>query len=176
MEWSERVSRWVIFQIWTAGQGMDSYLFIGTHDIAIDEKSRIVMPAPFRKDNSEDLLSSKYIATPHSQGYLIIRPQPSWEQYIQDIRNDTVSEPSLRREFERKLYNNSVKLKLDSQYRIVLNPKLRAVFRFEDEHARQNLKVLGCGQYFEIWPQKFFKGEGESLAELSDLIDRFDGF
>jgi len=154
---------------------MDSFLFIGTHDIVLDEKNRIVMPAAFRKDNSEELLTSKYVATPHYHGYLIIRPQASWEAYVDAIRNDPELAPSVKREFERKLYNNSVRLKLDSLYRIVLSPKLRGVLLFEDDSPRQNLKILGCGQHFEVWPQNLFKGEEKSLAELSGLIDRFDG-
>ncbi len=154
---------------------MEQFSFIGTHDMAIDEKNRIVLPSPFRKDNSDDLLASNFFVIPHSHGYLIIRPQPNWQSYIASIHNDPELSAVEKRKFVQALYNNSVKVKPDSQYRLVLSQKFRDVLRFEDDSPRQALKITGCGEHFEIWPPELFKGEGKSIAELSLFIDKFEG-
>jgi division/cell wall cluster transcriptional repressor MraZ len=150
-------------------------MFIGTHDAVIDEKSRLVLPAAFRKDSPVELLENDFFLTPHSGGYLIVRPGSIWDEYIGSIKNDFELPDKEKRAFSRFLYNNSTKLKLDSQHRIVLTQKLRAVFRFEDEQARQNVKFIGCGEHLEIWPASIYRGEQHSIAELSKLIDRFEG-
>lgn len=155
---------------------MNNCMFIGTHDAVLDEKSRLIMPAPFRKDNTAETLEGDFFVTPHFRGYLFVRPQSVWKEYIQAIQEDGELSAKDKRAFIKQLYNNSTKLKLDSQYRLVLNQKIRAMLLFTTEAPRQDVKMIGCGSHLEIWPASSYQGEDKSVAELSRFIDRFEGF
>ena len=64
---------------------MESPVFIGTHSAVLDEKSRMVMPSWFRKDNPSEILTDDFYVTPHQEGFLIIRPAVVWQKYKHSI-------------------------------------------------------------------------------------------
>lgn len=154
---------------------MDSCVFIGTHNAVLDEKSRMVLPAGFRKDNRAEVLDGDFYITPHSEGFLVVRPAVIWEKYKDLILADGALDGVQKRKFIRLLCNNSVKIKLDGQHRLVLSQGLRHKMAFADEEPRQKIVVVGCGDFLEIWPEVVYRGEGDSTTELSNFIDTFDG-
>ena len=154
---------------------MEACVFIGTHNVVLDEKSRMVMPSWFRKDNPTEILSGDFYVTPHHEGFLIIRPAEIWEKYKHSILGAEEYDGAQKRKFIRLLCNNSAKIKLDSQYRIVLNQGLRRNLLFGDEEPRQKVVMVGCGESLEIWPENIYRGEDDSTMELSGFIDSFDG-
>lgn len=154
---------------------MESPVFIGTHSVVLDEKSRMVMPSWFRKDNQTEILSDDFYVTPHQEGFLIIRPAVVWQKYKHSILGAEEYDGSQKRKFIRLLCNNSAKIKLDSQFRIVLNQGLRHKLLFDDEKLRQKMVMVGCGESLEIWPESIYRGEDDSTMELSGFIDSFDG-
>ena len=154
---------------------MESPVFIGTHSVVLDEKSRMVMPSWFRKDNQTEILSDDFYVTPHQEGFLIIRPAVVWQKYKHSILGAEEYDGSQKRKFIRLLCNNSAKIKLDSQFRIVLNQGLRHKLLFDDEKLRQKMVMVGCGESLEIWPEGIYRGEDDSTMELSGFIDSFDG-
>lgn len=154
---------------------MESCVFIGTHSAVLDEKSRMVLPAGFRKDNQPEVLNGDFYITPHGDGFLVVRPVVIWEKYKSLILADTSLDGVQKRKFIRLLCNNSAKIKLDSQYRLVLNQGLRQKLAFTADDPRQKIVVVGCGDFLEIWPEALYRGEDDSTMELSDFIDNFDG-
>jgi len=154
---------------------MESCVFIGTHSAVLDEKFRMVMPAGFRKDNQPEVLNGDFYITPHSEGFLIVRPAIIWEKYKGSILADSGLDNVQKRKFVRLLCNNSVKIRLDGQHRIVLNQGLRQKLDFAADEPRQKIVVVGCGDFLEIWPEALYRGEDDSTMELSNFIDTFDG-
>jgi len=154
---------------------MKSCVFIGTHSAVLDEKSRLVMPAGFRKDNSDATLASDFYITPHQDGFLIARPAEVWQAYLQAVQSAEDLDVARKRKFIRLLCNNSVKTRLDSQFRIVLSQSQRRKLSFGNEDARQKLVVVGCGEFIEVWPEAKYRGEDDSTRELSGFINEFDG-
>ena len=154
---------------------MTSCVFIGTHSGVLDEKSRMVLPAGFRKDNQPEVLSGDFYITPHREGFLVVRPAVIWENYKSLILSDDELDGVQKRKFIRLLCNNSVKIKLDNQHRIVLSQGLRHKLEFSDDKPRQKMAVVGCGDFLEIWPEAIYRGEDDSTMELSSFIDTFDG-
>ena len=154
---------------------MESCVFIGTHSAVLDEKFRMVMPAGFRKDNQPEVLNGDFYITPHSEGFLIVRPAIIWEKYKGAILADSGLDNVQKRKFVRLLSNNSVKIRLDGQHRIVLNQGLRQKLDFTADEPRQKIVVVGCGDFLEIWPEALYRGEDDSTMELSNFIDTFDG-
>ncbi len=154
---------------------MESCVFIGTHGAVLDDKFRMVMPAGFRKDNPPEVLNGDFYITPHREGFLIVRPALIWEKYKSSIMADSGIDNVQKRKFVRLLCNNSMKIKLDGQHRIVLNQGLRQKLEFSTDEPRQKIVVVGCGDFLEIWPEDIYRGEDDSTMELSNFIDTFDG-
>ncbi|MCA1765632.1 MAG: hypothetical protein LC633_05210 [Desulfobulbaceae bacterium] len=154
---------------------MESCVFIGTHGAVLDDKFRMVMPAGFRKDNPPEVLNGDFYITPHREGFLIVRPALIWEKYKSSIMADNGIDNVQKRKFVRLLCNNSMKIKLDGQHRIVLNQGLRQKLEFSTDEPRQKIVVVGCGDFLEIWPEDIYRGEDDSTMELSNFIDTFDG-
>lgn len=154
---------------------MEACVFIGTHAAVLDEKSRLVMPAGFRKDNSEAVLGGDFYITPHQEGFLIARPAVVWGAYLQSIQSATELDGIQKRKFVRLLCNNSVKTRLDSQFRMVLSQVQRRKLAFDNDELRQKLLVVGCGDFIEVWPEARYRGEDDSTRELSGFINGFDG-
>ncbi|MFO7606261.1 MAG: hypothetical protein R6W72_08185 [Desulfurivibrionaceae bacterium] len=154
---------------------MESCVFIGTHGAVLDDKFRMVMPAGFRKDNPPEVLNGDFYITPHREGFLIVRPALIWEKYKSSIMADSGIDNVQKRKFVRLLCNNSMKIKLDGQHRIVLNQGLRQKLEFTTDEPRQKIVVVGCGDFLEIWPEDIYRGEDDSTMELSNFIDTFDG-
>ena len=125
------------------------------------------MPAGFRKDNQPEVLNGDFYITPHSEGFLIVRPMVIWEKYKGSIMADNGIDSVQKR--------NSVKTRLDGQHRIVLNQNLRKKLELADDGPRHKLVVVGCGDFLEIWPEALYRGEDDSTMELSNFIDTFDG-
>jgi DNA-binding transcriptional regulator/RsmH inhibitor MraZ len=165
-----------VFPSGLSGVGrMEACVFIGTHAAVLDEKSRLVMPAGFRKDNSEAVLGGDFYITPHQDGFLIARPAVVWEGYLQLIQVATELDGAQKRKFVRLLCNNSVKTRLDSQFRMVLSQVQRRKLAFDNLESRQKLLVVGCGDFIEVWPEARYRGEDDSTRELSGFINGFDG-
>jgi division/cell wall cluster transcriptional repressor MraZ len=154
---------------------MEACVFIGTHAAVLDEKSRLVLPAGFRKDNSETVLGGDFYLTPHQEGFLIVRPAIVWELYLQSIQMTAELDGAQKRKFVRLLCNNSVKTRLDSQFRLVLSQVQRRKLAFDNEEPRQRLLIVGCGDFIEVWPETKYRGEDDSTRELSGFINGFDG-
>ena len=154
---------------------MEQCLFIGTHSAVLDEKSRLVMPAGFRKDNPEAILNGDFYITSHEEGFLIVRPGMVWDGYLRSIQAAEELDGVQKRKFIRLLCNNSVKIKLDNQFRAVLSQPLRRKLAFEDDEPRQKVVVVGCGDFLEVWPENRYRGEEDSTSELSRFINGFDG-
>ena len=152
-----------------------SCVFIGTHGAMLDDKSRMVMPAGFRKDNQSDILNGDFYITPHRDGFLVVRPGLIWDKYKHSILAADELDGVQKRKFIRLLSNNSVKIKLDSQHRIVLNQSLRKKLLFAKDEPRQKIVIVGCGDFLELWPEDIYRGEDDSTLELSGFIDSFDG-
>lgn len=154
---------------------MESCVFIGTHSAVLDEKSRLVMPGGFRKDNSETTLSGDFFITPHQDGFLIARPAVIWDAYLQSIQATAELDGAQKRKFIRLLCNNSVKIRLDNQFRMVLSQSQRRKLAFDNGEPRQRLVVVGCGDFIEVWPEAKYRGEDDATRELSGFINDFDG-
>ncbi len=131
------------------------------------------MPAAYRRENPREVLEGEFWLTPHDSGYLMVRPSFVFENLVQSIKNKMDENPQKVNLFIRYLYTNSVKIKLDSQNRIVLSQKIREKLKFQDPKPREDVVLVGSGDYFEIWPGEKFESEEESLTKLSGMMDEW---
>ncbi|NTV14759.1 MAG: hypothetical protein HGA96_12645 [Desulfobulbaceae bacterium] len=120
-------------------------------------------------------MSGDFFITPHQDGFLIARPAVIWDAYLQSIQATAELDGAQKRKFIRLLCNNSVKIRLDNQFRMVLSQSQRRKLAFDNGEPRQRLVVVGCGDFIEVWPEAKYRGEDDATRELSGFINDFDG-
>jgi len=160
---------------------VEEYFFTSRHEVKLDERSRSVIPSPYRKENPNQLLGAEFMVTPHADGYLMIRPISVFKKMINDIIEKVNQLPPEKIEDASKkaknlgklLYAHSQKITLDGKHRIILSPEMRSKLKFSKPKPREDVILIGRGSYFEILPKELDKYEEESLQSLSIFLDDF---
>jgi MraZ protein len=134
--------------------------FFGTFEHAIDERSRIAIPARYRP---------AFVAG----GVLRVGPEGAVEMYTQATFDEEVqrrlgSENGNRsldaRRIRRSFLSEAYAVELDKQGRILVPPQIR-----EDSELSSKLLIIGCGDYLELWHPEAWAGEQGALdTELSE--------
>lgn len=149
--------------------------FAGIHRNTLDEKFRVVLPAPFRHSNSEEILDGEFIVTPHEYGYLVVTPELIWEEENEDILQHHAENPIKAKQYLRFRHINSAQLRLDKLFRVVLPKGIRENLNFEGNENKQDIVILGTGEKFEIWPEQLHVGDSTALNWMSEISDEFEG-
>ncbi|MPV86264.1 division/cell wall cluster transcriptional repressor MraZ [Ostreibacterium oceani] len=118
-------------------------MFRGLHNVTMDSKGRIAVPAKHR-----DVLS-KLIVVPNpmpGESCLLVYPIHEWEQ----VEADIVSRPNSGsvRQLKRLFLGQAVEYVLDGHGRVLLTPSLR-----EFAGLDKKLVMVGQGNKFELWDE-----------------------
>lgn len=114
---------------------------IGTEEATIDDKGRIL----FSKKKRERL-GQNFAVTLGATGCVVAYPLPVWERLLSEIfAHDSTN--SARDQYTRLVLGVADDdLNFDSQGRVVIPHKLRALAKLEDK-----VLLVGCGDRVEIW-------------------------
>jgi MraZ protein len=140
-------------------------MLIGEYIHTIDEKSRVSMPAKFRKE-----LGKKVVITPGLGQCLFVFTAKEWEKVSKKL-SDSDSELSFlkagQRSFNRYMFGRAAEVELDSIGRILIPDFLKERINLQNSAA-----VIGVKDRVEIWNdqtwrenQKIVEQEAEQLAE-----------
>ena len=139
-------------------------MFYGEHQNALDEKHRVAIPAPMRREIQSGASSTIYI-TKGLEGNLFLFTEPGWqkvEKWLQDERGKSTFGTKESRRAEHYFYGSLITGELDGQGRIKLPDNLRAFAGLESE-----VVFVGCGTRIELWSPGRWK-------DIQDQIDPED--
>ncbi len=107
-------------------------MFGGAHELSIDSKGRLAVPAKFR-----DILSRLYtpavVATLESKHKLLMYPVAEWEKVAAQLLNLKVADNPVLRRFQNLLLHNAEILEWDSAGRVLVPAGLRKRVDFDRE-------------------------------------------
>ena len=134
--------------------------FLGSYRHQIDEKGRVSLPAPFRRDADERPL---VLVQVHPQA-LTLYPEESWrgveERLLELLRRQPSARPNVL-----AITANAAEVIPDRQGRILLPQRLMTAAGLEDSAL-----LVGVIDRIEIWnPQRF----DATLAERDAQFERF---
>ncbi len=112
----------------------------GEYPYTIDDKGRVVMPAPFR-----DFVEDGMVITRGMEGCLYVFPSTEWRR-IEDALVDLPLTDQAGRHFVRFFYSGANKVRLDAQARISIPTTLRGFAGLEND-----VVVAGAPNRLEIW-------------------------
>lgn len=144
-------------------------MFRGVHNINMDAKGRLAMPARQREPLMEQCGGQIVVTVEPKSPCLVIYPLPEWERIERDIQSLPALKPGVKR-LQRQLLGYATDLELDGNGRILLPPALREYAQLE-----KKLVLVGQANKFELWAEPLWLEEvdqpaldpdaGEELAE-----------
>ena len=116
-------------------------VFQGSSALTLDAKGRISIPTRHR-DALVSQVEGRLTLTRHPDGCLLLYPRPVWEKKREQI----AAFPMTARPLQRLLLGNAQDVDIDGSGRVLVAPELR-----EAAGMTRDVKLLGLGDYFELW-------------------------
>ncbi|OHA18528.1 MAG: division/cell wall cluster transcriptional repressor MraZ [Candidatus Taylorbacteria bacterium RIFCSPHIGHO2_01_FULL_46_22b] len=137
-------------------------MLIGEHAHTFDEKSRISLPAKFRKE-----IGSTVVIAPGIDGCLFVFTTKSWKEFTDRLsRPDSSSVLQAdNRNFNRLIIGRAVETSIDSIGRVLIPDHLRAHAGLKTEAI-----IIGVINRVEIWDATRWKHYRTSFEKKTDVM------
>ena len=148
-------------------------MFRGSHDLTIDTKGRLAIPAKLREVLSRrfktDENEPNWVVTLDSRKRLLFYPESEWEKVEQKLLNLHVNgKPNLQL-YQNLLLHNAETLEMDSAGRVLLPANLRRLVNFDKE-----VSLLGRVNRLELWDREQKQAETEAALSIDETELNFD--
>ena len=148
-------------------------MFRGSHDLTIDTKGRLAIPAKLREVLSRrfktDENEPNWVVTLDSRKRLLFYPELEWEKVEQKLLNLNVNgKPNLQL-YQNLLLHNAETLEMDSAGRVLLPANLRRLVNFDKE-----VSLLGRVNRLELWDREQKQAETEAALSIDETELNFD--
>ncbi|MCR4839909.1 MAG: division/cell wall cluster transcriptional repressor MraZ [Lachnospiraceae bacterium] len=130
-----------------------SALFAGKYNHTLDSKSRVIVPAKFKKN-----LGDTFELSLGLDGCLYIFPNERWEMFVEELDSLPATSKNVRA-LKRAFLANATECEIDKQGRIVIPADLRAKAGLNKE-----LVFVGVGHKIELWAKERFDEADENLS------------
>lgn len=135
--------------------------FLGSFLHQIDEKGRVALPAPFRRDEARE----PFVLLHWYDQALFLYPAQTWREVEERLRELRRRRPESRLEVA-QLTANAVEVALDKQGRILVPERLKSAAKLEDE-----VLIVGALDRIELWnPSTFRELTSKGRPELGEFI------
>lgn len=137
-------------------------MFLGQFQHNLDEKGRLMIPAPFR----QTLESGAFI----TQGFdrcLMVMTEAYFGQVYERINAMNLADPAARL-LRRLILSNAYPVELDKVGRILVPQNLRQFAGFDGEAI-----VAGQGEYFEVWTPAEWNNQMNDIQDTEANNQRF---
>lgn len=143
-------------------------MFVGTYDVRLDSKHRIMVPQKIRQAGAEKGQAwTEFYFTLGAEGCVFVYTIDGWKQMLEQLGATKSLANRDMRKLQRLVAGNVVHRELDAQGRIILPEMLRT-------HAGLGRDVLWVGAVnrAEIWDaQRWQTYNLESASQLGETLD-----
>jgi len=137
-------------------------MFLGQFQHNLDEKGRLMIPAPFR----QSLEGGAFI----TQGFdrcLMVMTETYFQQVYEILNNMNIADKNARL-LRRMILSNAYHFELDKVGRVLVPQNLRQFVGFDGEAI-----VAGQGEYFEVWTPTEWNGQMDAIHDTEANDQRF---
>ena len=135
-------------------------MFGGAHELSMDSKGRLAIPAKFR-----DILLHRYtpaiVVTLDSRKKLLMYPEPVWEEKAEQILKLKVAGNEALQRYQNLLLHNAEILEWDSAGRVLIPANLRKRVDFEKE-----VTLVGRANRMELWGREHWEEEMNQALDI----------
>ncbi len=143
----------------------DIFVFRGIHQVSVDAKGRMSLPARLRDELSQYEEEGVVVTIDPVSRCLLLYPLSEWEVIQQKLDKLPTFQPQARR-LQRLLVGHATDLEVDKAGRILLPAPLREFARLD-----KKLTILGQGKKLEIWSQEEWEAQREDYLSQDALED-----
>ncbi len=166
--------------VWNTPQGrgnkgcVEQLFFTGEYDLTLDDKSRLMIPAPFRK---------RINAAEHGEGFYLVlsHERRLWlypDRYYEWLQNFGYEADAIPRKdllaYDRLVVGSAVPLEADKAGRLVLPEKSRSRVALG-----KDVTMVGMRDHLEVWDRSAWNAaieaslaQGDALAERARMARR----
>ena len=134
-------------------------MFIGEYTHTIDDKSRISLPAKFRKE-----LGNKVVVTRGLDNCLFLFPPKTWQSISAETAKLGMMQADTRG-FTRFMFSGAAEIELDSLGRILIPDYLR-----EFGGLKNQVVFAGVHDRIEIWSDKSWNTYKKRIESQADMM------
>lgn len=135
-------------------------MFRGISTLAVDDKSRAIVPARYRDELLEQCRGELVLTIDVTERCLLLYPFPVWETLEAKLCQLPEFDPHVKR-LQRLLLGHASEVLMDKQGRLLIPTVLR-----EFAGIDRQLALLGQGEKFELWDRGLWENRSASwLAE-----------
>ena len=142
--------------------------FLGEHDVPVDDKGRIFVPAEFRKELPTEANDTLVVVRGFDR-CLTAYPQQVWAEVADKLLRLPQTELKVRR-LIRSMLSQAAKVKLDRQGRASIPRKLLAKANIDDQ-----MVVIGALDKLEFWNpqdwQQFLDESDPAMEEVAESLE-----
>src|SRR3989338_2980836 len=138
-------------------------MLIGEYSHTFDDKSRISLPAKFRKE-----MGSTVVIAPGIDGCLFVFTAKGWKQFAERISRPDSSSSVLQadnRNFNRLVIGRAVGVGVDSIVRVLVPDHLRA-----HAHLKTDAVLIGIMNRVEIWDAERWTQYRKAFEKKTDVM------
>jgi len=136
-------------------------MFLGEYEHQTDEKSRLRMPAKFKKE-----LGKTYYVTKGTNGCLFVFSPANLEELLTDKLKEASLFDSAVQKPIRLFLSSAYEVEEDNQGRFLLPKVLR-----EFASINKNVVFIGVGTHIEIWSEKSWKDYKTSEENFDKTLE-----
>ncbi|MCW8355465.1 MAG: division/cell wall cluster transcriptional repressor MraZ [Marinomonas sp.] len=140
-------------------------MFRGIHQVSVDVKGRMSLPARLRDDLAQYDDDGVVVTIDPVSRCLLLYPLSEWELIQQKLDKLPTFQPQARR-LQRLLVGHATDLEVDKAGRILLPAPLREFARLD-----KKITILGQGKKLEIWSQEEWEAQREDYLSQDALED-----
>ena len=142
--------------------------FLGEHEVPVDDKGRIFVPAEFRKKLPPEA-NETFVVVRGFDYCLTAYPQHIWEETAQKLLRLPQTERKVRG-FIRAMLSQAAEVKMDRQGRASVPRKLLAKADIDDQ-----MVVIGALDKLEFWNpqgwQNFLEEADPAMEEVAESLE-----
>ena len=142
-------------------RNQDQKMFQGRFEHNLDDKGRMAIPAPFRKQLADDAEQSAGVVVTISDQCLVAYPPATWQAKVEQISRLNQLDPKVTA-FKRLIIGCAQDCPVDKAGRILVPQDLR-----RDAQIDREAVVVGQIDKFEIWSASRWQ---DSFAAMSDQV------
>ncbi|MEE9273848.1 MAG: division/cell wall cluster transcriptional repressor MraZ [bacterium] len=138
-------------------------MLISSHNVSIDAKGRISIPAKFR-----EYLNATYgdqLILLDMDGCIFAYPLEEWRRRFSSKFSALPSHREEVRRYVRSMYARATQCEIDRQGRILLPARLREAARIEKEAV-----LVGLESKFEIWSRDLWESQLEENRDILETV------
>lgn len=146
-------------------------MFRGAHELTVDTKGRLAVPAKFREVLAREFGAeegvAKMVVTLDRRERLLFYPEPEWEKVEQQLLAMNVKADKRLQLYQNLLLHNAETLEIDTAGRVLLPANLRRLVVFD-----KDVMLVGRVNRLELWGREQKAAETEAALALdSEELD-----